>query len=385
MSQKKKESLTLRQIEQALEKLQSSRPEPPKPAPIGIVSDTTPQGIPRFLKERPIRSLGIITPEGEEFLENGIVQRSSILNKGYSGEGTQRSRAGDGVQNYNVAITTCIFVQPEVANDAFVGTRSKMRETGTLARALIAFPETTQGSRLFNSSNKNEETRTELNGLPNGSNLDYEFKTLKERYEQWVFQQLYRAENDRKEDRARLRLSKEAQYLWYQAFDECEINLRPGCRYAEFKDHASKLPDQWLRVAALIHSFDYGPNGEISENTLKTAISLVNVFSTEFVKLFTPVSEEDQDLFKLRRYFYKKRSVYRYLHKKTITANRPLRPLARLDVAINTLINLNEIGIIHCPRHNRRGRAIRPHVLIDLSPHQPHDHWQIQQAININL
>ncbi|RUR29728.1 DUF3987 domain-containing protein [Vreelandella andesensis] len=376
-------SLSLEQIEQALERLKKAKPILPKRASIGILSDATPQAIPKYIKERRISSLGIITPEGEEILTNGIKHKSSILNKGYSGEATQRFRVGEGDQSYNVPITTCIFVQPDVAVKAFGSPGAKMRGTGTLARALIAFPQTTQGNRPLQPPEGHQP-------VPIGTSR-FAFRTLpvsllnikatKKRYRRWISKKLYQADHHLGEKRITLKLSREAKALWHQAFNECESNLRPGGRYAEFKDHASKLPDQWLRVAAIIHSYDQEPSDEISVNTLTSAIELVNVFSTEFQRLFPIMSEERKHHLAMQKYIGDKRQQCRYLPKKVVTSNGPIRPVSRANVVLDLMCQQQEIRLVPYPRHTQQGRPTKPIVVIDLFPLQPHSQWEFDQAV----
>ncbi|MDN3683558.1 DUF3987 domain-containing protein [Vibrio sinaloensis] len=57
-----------------------------------------------------------------------------------------------------------------------------------------------------------------------------------------------------------------------------------GVFFEHVKDHASKLPENIARLAALIHSFDDLSDSEISKEALFEAIDLIAYFSNEFIK-----------------------------------------------------------------------------------------------------
>lgn len=374
---------SVEQVTRALEKLEREKPIPPKQVGIGLLSDATPQAIPKFIKQRNLYSFGIITPEGEEILTNGIKHKSSILNKGYSGEATQRFRVGEGDQSYNVPITTCMFVQPDVAEKAFGAPGAKMRGTGMLARALLAFPETTQGTRFIPPPEDFEPKRigsshysfqaSRPKRLPNATNIE-------QRYQQWVTDTLQQADHHRDKPRTQLKLTQEAQALWHQAFNECELALQPGGRYADFRDHASKLPDQWLRVAGIIHCYDNGLDGEISSDTLLHAIQLVNAHSSYFTALFAPMTEEYKNYVTLQQYLNRKRRECRYIPKRIVTTNGPLRPVKRVDVILDTMFQRGEINWVPYFNYTQQGRQTKTTMVIDLYPVQPPDPEALQQA-----
>ncbi|MGV2931038.1 DUF3987 domain-containing protein [Vreelandella venusta] len=382
---KKKELPSLESIERSIERLKQKEPIPPKQASIGILSDATPQAIPKFIKEQRVRSLGIVTAEGEEILTNGIKHKSSILNKGYSGEASQRYRVGEGDQSYDIPITVCIYVQPNIALNAFGGSDAKMRGTGTLARALVAFPASTQGTRLLQvPDDSNHNTTPPLAYEPTTN----EIKTIKKHYSRWVSDKMYRADKHSEDKRIKMILSREAQTWWHRGFNECETSVLPDGRYVDFRDHASKLPDQWLRVATIIHCYNNGLAGEISLNTLKTAISWVNAFSAQFTQLFPTVSKEDKEYLTLQNYLNEKRQMCRYLPKSIITSNGPLRPVSRLNIALEKMHQQGGIHIGLLPRYTQTGRPTKPLIVIDLFPQQPHNdcelHQSVQQAYRIS-
>jgi len=381
---------SVKQVTRALEKLEREKPIPPKQVGIGLLSDATPQAIPKFIKQRQLYSFGIITPEGEEILTNGIKHKSSILNKGYSGEATQRFRVGEGDQSYDVPITTCMFVQPDVAEKAFGAPGAKMRGTGMLARALLAFPETTQGTRFLPPPEVFEPKRIGSShfSFPPLPKRRSGAQEIEQRYQQWVTDTLQRADDHRDNPRNILKLTREAQTLWYQAFNECELAMRPGGRYADFRDHGSKLPDQWLRVAGIIHCYDHGFDSEISAETLTYAIALVNAHSSYFTALFAPMTEEYRDYLTLRQYLNRKRQECRYLPKSVITAHGPLRPVKRVDVTLEMMFQQGEINVIPQPRQTQQGRRAKDIMIVDLHPSYPLDpgalEYAVQQALRLN-
>lgn len=379
MADKTKKATTVERARQALAQHDANVPTPPRLSSTGILGNTTPQAIPKFINESGIQSLGIMTPEGEEFLTNGIKHSSSMLNKMYSHEAIQNQRVGEGNQDHDIPATVLIFVQPDVADQTLGNStfsKSKMRGSGTLARAIFAYPPSTQGHRFIVEPNADNFSPI----VPQENYLDV--PATKKRYRRWVSDQLNRSDRAAEKTKSRLKLSREAQALWYQGFNECEMQIQPNGRYTDFKDHASKLPDQWLRVAGIIHCYNHRCESEISALTLQSAMHIVNACSNDFQKAFAKISKEDKHLFSLRKYLEDKRQQHRYLPKKVITANGPVRPVSALDVALHTLYQRGEILISQYPRYNRNGQATRPITMIDLYPHWMFNQQELQQAIN---
>ena len=76
------------------------------------------------------------------------------------------------------------------------------------------------------------------------------------------------------------------------------------------------------------------------------------------------------------------RSEYqRFFPKRILTANGPLRPVARLDAALLELARNCEINLFPVPTRNQRGQATKPLMIVDLNPQLIVDQWLLNQAV----
>lgn len=375
MARPKKPSRSVEELEAILAEHLKNAPAPAPSIGAAILSDATPAAIPKFIKENCVQSLGIISAEAEEFLNKGIKHQSSTLNKGFSGEKTDKHLAGRGDESYDIPMTTLLFGQPKVMEKAFGGENNKMRGTGTIARGLFSFPASNVGFRPYQSNT----TIGEMIGkfASNGPSDP-------QRYHRWASEMLHMNQcqlaNGAK--RTPLRLSQEALDHWYLGRAEVELQLRPGGRYAEHRDHGNRLPEQWLRVAAVLHGYNHGLDGDISLSTLKLAILLVNCFSTEYQRIFSHTSQEDKDLMTLGQWIEEKRHQNRrYIAKSFVTTGTSLRPVSRLNIALRTLHQNRQIGILEVPCKNHKGQATKPMTVIDLFPGDPVNAWLLELAV----
>ena len=358
----------------ALKKHTSKAPPPPATVGLGILSEATPAAITKFIKDNRIQSLAIISAEGEEFLSKGIKNQSSVLNKGFSGEKTSKQLVTRGDESHNAPITALIFGQPYIMEKAFGGDNNRMRGTGTLSRCLFTCPFSTIGYQHRSSIDSTNYFPPNVDGPATEKN-----------YHLWASELLDQNVKvfESGASRRRLKLSKDALDMWYQGRAELDIQLRPGGRYEQFRDHGNRLPEQWLRVALVIHGYNQREHDEISAQTLRQAIGLVNSFSTEFQNVFRPTSKEDRDVMKLLKWINDKRSQsVRYIGKSFATTGSSLRPVARLNNALQILQQNQEISIGTVPCVDQKGRITKPMVMLDLNPTFAIDHQALDYAVN---
>lgn len=367
-----------KKFEKSLEQHRKTAPIPPPALGLGVLSDATPAAIPKYIKDNRIKNLAIISAEAEEFLTKGIKNHSSTLNKGFSGEKTNKHLATRGNESHNVPMTTILFGQPYIMEKAFGGGNNRMRGTGTIARGLFCCPPSNVGYQ--HSSGGSIFTKP----------IDYQCRPplddpdAESRYQAWATCLLEKnaTANAADASRTRLRLSQAATDLWYSGRAELDLELRPGGRYFEFQDHGNRLPEQWLRVALVIHGYNHLGEEEISGDTLRLAMNLVNSFSTEFQNIFRPISQEERDLTKVEKWLNEKREQnLRYIGKSFVTTGNPLRPVARLNMALHILSQRGNIGILAIPCFNSKGQATKNLTVIDLYPGQPDNKWALEQAI----
>ncbi|WP_257877656.1 YfjI family protein, partial [Vibrio parahaemolyticus] len=85
--------------------------------------------------------------------------------------------------------------------------------------------------------------------------------------------------------------------------NDIEFKMAPEGVFEHVKDHASKLPENIARLAAIIHSFDDLSEEEITKEALFEAIDLMAYFSGEFIKVFSMPPKYKQDAQNLYYWF----------------------------------------------------------------------------------
>tara|TARA_R110001583_G_scaffold24480_1_gene89274 strand:- start:2314 stop:4008 length:1695 start_codon:yes stop_codon:yes gene_type:complete len=361
-------------LKHALKTHTSKAPLPPATVGLGILSEATPAAITKFIKDNRIQSLAIISAEGEEFLNKGIKNQSSVLNKGFSGEKTSKQLATRGDESHNAPITALIFGQPYIMEKAFGGDNNRFRGTGTLSRCLFTCPFSNIGYQHRSSTDSTNYFQP---------NVDR--PATEKSYHLWASELMDQNVKlfESGASRRRRKLSKDALAIWYQGRAELDIQLRPGGRYEQFRDHGNRLPEQWLRVALVIHGYNQRDHDEISAHTLRQAIVLVNSFSTEFQNVFRPTSQEERDTVKLLKWINDKRSQgFRYIGKSFATTGSSLRPVARLNNALQMLQQNGEINVGTVSCVDQKGRNTKPMVMLDLNPTLPFDQQAFDYAVN---
>lgn len=354
-------------LEIALERHRHSEPQPLLPTGLKILGDVTPAGLSQAISQEHIQSLAIISSEAEEFLTKGIQQHSAILNKGFSGEQTQRHLATRGDESHHIPITALLFGQPTVMEQAFGGDNNRLRGTGTIARLLFTSP----------------------SGLsaPHGSAQPApDAAQAKEDYYYWVDQMLQdnEAHFAAAEPRKRLQLSEEARQLWHQGRQEIHQQIAPNGRYARFEDHARRLPEQWLRVALVLHGYNEPQKPTVSAQTLQLAIQLVNAFSTEFVTIFYQPTQAERDVQQVLQWCDEKRSQgARYATQRYIRKMLDLKPVARIETALNTLACHGQVQCFPFQPTNHKGIRLKPVLMVDLYPRYVVDEARMNYVVQL--
>ena len=155
-------------------------------------------------------------------------------------------------------LTMGLAVQPDTVRVFFDSSKGLARGSGFAARFLIAWPESTQGERLFKDAPK---TWPHLSAFHRriGSLLD-QAPNLNEHGDL---------------DPPILDLSPEAKKVWVAFHDEVERELRPGGDMAETRDVASKAADNAVRLAALFNLYENDAGSAINAGHMKAAARIV--------------------------------------------------------------------------------------------------------------
>lgn len=234
------------EVEKDLRDLEHQKPLPPR-VPRLLYTDATPEALSYGLaKNWP--SGGICSAEaGIVFGSHGMgkdsaMRNMALLNILWDGSAQKIDRrSSDSFTVRNARLTMALQVQEATLRNFFGRSGELARGTGFLARFLVAWPESTQGSRPF--------TEAPIN-----------WPAL-EIFEQRITE-ILKQDVPIKADGGLVpglfSLSEEAKKLWVIFHDKIESQLSSGGELYDVRDVASKTADNAVRLAALFQVFEYG-------------------------------------------------------------------------------------------------------------------------------
>jgi hypothetical protein len=235
----------------------------------------------------------ISTSEGAKVLDDASMKSTPILNKLWDADTIQVSRISrESFLLNNARVSTNIMVQPDPFMHILDKRRTELMGSGTLSRTIFCFPQSNIGQRPILTT-KQYTKKTEL---------------LHSRLGGLCIQLLLFLSNP-KSKRKQLQLDQEAEQLWINFANDTESKANPGGIYHSVTDHSSKLAENALRIAGVIHAVEYG-EGDISANTLNTAIQICIQSSKDFVECFAPLPQDVVYGQKLQKYLHNNLGVY---------------------------------------------------------------------------
>lgn len=245
-------------VTQQLHTLDASKPIPPR-VPKLIYSDATPEALTYALaKHWP--SGGVISSEaGSVFGGHGmgtesVMRNLATLNQLWDGATLPvERRSSESFTVRGARLTMALQVQESTIRAFFANTKGLARGTGFLARFLVSWPESTQGTRHFTEAPANWPALAAFN------------ERLTE-----ILNQPAPIDTDGALTPAMLTLAPDAKAAWVAFHDDIESELTTGGELSDVRDVASKAADNAVRLAALFHTFS-GSTGPIDINAMASA------------------------------------------------------------------------------------------------------------------
>ena len=324
-------------LERALEENEERVPKPVKKFSI-IYDDATPEALVHGMSENT-RYASLVSSEGGSILNSGAFRDFSKINEIWSGGSIQLDRKSAGsIYVEDPRLSVLIMVQPDVHDIYMRRVGKQSRSSGMLARFLVLEPNSMIGKRT-----------PSVSATP-----DRYFLQLSNIIRRFLIKTVDVTEGRRK--RELIKLSPQAVSRFFEISNNIEINSAPGGIYQGFEDHASKLPENILRVAAVLQIFDNGMSREITVEALEHAMSVVLLHSEHFRKIFYAPTEEEIDDQQLWSWLQTEIGLgYRYLAKNYVRRHtKPrLRRVERLDASLSRLaqrgiINMMVVAGIQC-------------------------------------
>jgi putative DNA primase/helicase len=167
-------------------------------------------------------------------------------------------------------LTFGLMVQPEALRGFLDRAGTLPRGSGFIARFLIAWPATTQGTRSYRAAPASMPA-VERFGLRISELLDTPLST----------------HADGGLQPPELTLSPAAHSAWVQAHDRFERALGVGGDFADIRDVAAKAAENIARLAALFHVLAHGPGGVIDAGAISDAATVIGWHLHEARRLLT--------------------------------------------------------------------------------------------------
>ncbi|MFL9930876.1 DUF3987 domain-containing protein [Paraburkholderia sp. RL18-103-BIB-C] len=330
-----------------LRDLENDKPEPPR-VPRLLYGDVTPEAL-AFSLGKQWPSGGVVSAEaGIVFGAHGmgadsVMRNLATLNVLWDGSNlTIDRRTSESYEVRDARLTVALQVQPETILSFFERSGTLARGTGFLARFLIAWPQSTQGTRLFKEAPEH---------WPH-------MATFNQRIAE-ILRTPVPMDDDGHLQPQMLTLSPDAKAAWVGFHDAVEVQLCDGGDLRDVRDVASKSADNAARLAALFHVFS-GATGPISLDSFESASSIVAWHLSESKRFFSELAlpADVTDAARLDAWLIEHCRTER---KQTASKRHaqqfgPLRKADPLSAALKTLEDLDRVRVV------RDGKQIIIHV-----------------------
>lgn len=342
----------------ALNDLQANQPEPPR-VPRLIYSDVTPEELGYQLAKR-WPSAAITSSEGGTVLGghgmkgDSAMRNMARLNDLWSGQTIQSDRrTSDSWTARGARLTVGLQVQESTLRAFFDDSKGLARGTGFLARFLVAWPSSTQGTRLFKDA---------PNKWP-------KLAAFHERIER-ILNIPVAMDEDGALTPSVIPLSAQAKALWVEYHDEVETRLAVGGDYADVRDVASKSADNAARLAALFHIFEHGGGGAIGPDEMASGCMVAAWHLEESRRFFGELAlpKEISDAVRVIQFAkeYCRCQHTGEVSTRTLQQLGPVRDKARLSAALLVLKEHHHIRLL--TEGKRKLAQINPALLEAVAP-----------------
>lgn len=230
-------------------------------------------------------------------------------------------------------LSICLMLQPGTLRKFLEGKGELARESGALARYLIAYPVSTQGFRFETSGVVQKTDAIDAFNCRIGELLNDSITPEGEPVARKV-----------------LSLSVDAAEEYIRFYNWIEQSLAPGGFYADISDAGSKAADNMCRIASLLHCFEK-KEGPIDLETIKRAIEILVWYLNEFKRLFglqPQAPQEQQDAVAIDAWLWEWARKYNDLRIKRnlILQYGPngVRNRARVELALKVLESWGRIA-----------------------------------------
>ena len=263
MRDEAKRNKPTRDTEAAFRQLEAEKPAAPR-VPRLLRSDDTPENLAYSLAREWPAAAVVSSEAGVVFGAHGMGRDSAMRNMAFlnvvwdGGEHHVGRRTSESFTVRGARQTMSLQVQEPVVREFVDRPGGLARGSGFLARFLVAWPESTVGSRTF----------AEAGEMPALEDYRRRVGELLDMPPAMTAEGALRPEV--------LKFDPEAKELWVESYNAIEAAQRPGGELFDVRDVASKAADNIARMAAIFHVFEHGPSGLIGVDAVRSAGQVVD-------------------------------------------------------------------------------------------------------------
>jgi len=215
------------------------------------------------------------------------------------------------------------------------------RQSGFLARCLMAYPKSSMGSRFY------QEPPNDFGYLETLENRLQDCLDVSKKLTQAGCINL-----------PTLQMSIDAKKHWIHFFNETESGVSHHGQWSDIKDFASKAPENAARLAALFHLYS-GSEGDISSEHMEQAIAIIGWHLFETRRIFSIQSEKEEILEAQRLLDWLIAHDKKHTTPREIQQFSPIRDKQARDESLELLVSHNYIRI------NKQNQK----TVVELSPY----------------
>lgn len=265
-------------LECKLRELEHDKPEGPR-VPRLIYADATPESL-KWSLAKVWPSGGVVSSEaGIVFGSHGMGNESAMRNLGTLNQlwdgneiATER-RTSESFTVRGARLSIALQVQEATLRAFFDQSGTLARGSGFMARFLVAWPESTQGSRPFAEAP-----------------ASWPFLSAFNRRIEALLNLPAPIDEDGGLSPAMLTFTVEAKAEWVAFHNRIERDLPSGERLHDIRDVASKIADNAARMAALFHAFDGPVGGSVGVDSFRSAARIAEWHLNEARRFFGELS-----------------------------------------------------------------------------------------------
>jgi hypothetical protein len=213
------------------------------------------------------------------FHQERCLRYFGLINRLWDGNGYKRQRiTSESTSFYGRRMTCSLMMQLSVLKTLISVADGQSRNTGFLARVLIACPDSTMGTRFYKEP----------------QSLDRALDAFHARIHALLEMPLPVDKETGELTPPLLGLSNEAHQMWVEYYNETELAIGARGEFYSVRDFAAKSAENAARLACNFHIFQQGATGEVDSDAMQRAITIMQWHLRETLRVFSHIDTPEE-------------------------------------------------------------------------------------------